>query len=106
MKMNCMDAYAFDIAKGSILHKTTILKGGIRKANQAPKYVYGYQLFDKVLYSGSECFIFGRRASGSFDIRKLSGEKVNAGVSYKRLKPVERRKTILTERRAALPPHA
>ena len=39
------------------LHKATILKGGIRKANQAPKYVFGYQLFDKILYKGTECFI-------------------------------------------------
>ncbi|MDR1000832.1 MAG: HNH endonuclease, partial [Clostridiales bacterium] len=28
------------------LHKATILKGGIRKANQTPKYVHGFQLFD------------------------------------------------------------
>lgn len=62
--------------------------------------------FQKVLYNGTECFVFGRRASGSFDIRKLSGERVNAGVSYKKLTPVEKRKTILTERRTALPPHA
>ena len=79
------------------LHKATILKGGIRKANQAPKYVFGYQLFDKVLYKGTECFVFGRRSSGSFDIRKLDGEKVSAGVSYKKLTPLEKRKTILTE---------
>ena len=88
------------------LHKATILKGGIRKANQAPKYVFGYQLFDKVLYKGTECFIFGRRTSGSFDIRKLDGGKVSAGVSYKKLLLLEKRKTLLTERRMALPPHA
>lgn len=80
------------------IHKATIKKYGIRKLNQSPKYVFGYQLFDKVLYQGQEAFIFGRRASGSFDIRKLDGEKLNAGVSYKKLKPLERRKTILTEK--------
>ena len=80
------------------LHKSTILKGGIRKSNQAPKYVYGYQLFDKVLYNGIECYIFGRRSSGYFDLRLLDGTKISAGVSYKKLKLLECRKTILTQR--------
>ena len=33
------------------LHKATINKGGIRKLNQAPKYVKSFRLFDKVLYN-------------------------------------------------------
>ena len=84
------------------LHKLTILKGGYRKANQAPKHVKGFQLFDKVSFNGTECFIFARRSSGSFDIRKLDGTKLSAGISYKKLKPLEKRKTLLTERRAAV----
>lgn len=88
------------------MHKLTILKGGYRKANQASKYVNGFQLFDKVDFKGTECFIFARRSSGSFDIRKLDGTKVSAGISYKKLKTLEKRKTLLTERRAAVPPHA
>ena len=83
------------------LHKSTILKGGIRKSNQALKYVYGYQLFDKVLYNGIECYIFGRRTSGSFDLRLLDGTKISASVSYKKLKLLECRKPILTNRRLA-----
>ena len=81
------------------LHKSTILKGGYRKANQAPKYVFGYRLFDKVRYRGEECFIFGRRSSGSFDVRKLDGTRISAGVSCKRLKPLTKSGTMLTERR-------
>ena len=81
------------------LHKSTILKGGIRKSNQAPKYVYGYQLFDKVLYNGMECYIFGRRSSGGFDLRLIDGTKVSAWAGYKKLKLLECRKTILTQRR-------
>ena len=81
------------------LHKTTILKGGYRKANQAPKYVFGFRLFDGVRYHGRDCFVFGRRSSGSFDIRTLGGNKISAGVSYKRLKPLAKSTTILTERR-------
>lgn len=86
------------------IHKNTILKGGYRKLNQAPKYVKGYQLFDKVLYNNQECFIFGRRSSGSFDIRMLDGTKISAGISYKKLRLLETRKSYLVERRMAVPP--
>lgn len=68
------------------LYKANTLKGGIRKKNQAPYLVKRFRLFDKVLYDGLECFIFGRRSSGSFDIRKFDGTRVNAGISYKKLK--------------------
>jgi N6-L-threonylcarbamoyladenine synthase len=45
-----------------------------------------------------------RRVSGSFDIRLLDGTTVNAGVGYKKVKVLEQRKTILIERRRAIPP--
>lgn len=83
------------------IHKSTVNKGGYRKLNQSPKYVKGFQLFDKVSYNNKDCFIFGRRASGSFDIRTLDGSKVSAGISYKKLKFREHRKSYLTERRPA-----
>jgi N6-L-threonylcarbamoyladenine synthase len=82
-------------------HKASIQKGGQRKLNQAPKYVRGFQLFDKVLFGVEECFVFGRRASGSFDVRKLDGTRLSAGVSYKKLTLLERGGTILTERRTS-----
>lgn len=65
------------------LHKSKIYKGGYKKSNQTPKYMFGYQLFDRVIYNGQEGFIFGRRSSGSFDIRKLSGEVISHDISYK-----------------------
>ena len=80
------------------IHKATILKGGCRKLNQAPYIVKGFRLFDKVLYNNQECFIFGRRSSGYFDLRLLDGTKINASASYKKLKLLETSKTILTER--------
>ena len=80
------------------IHKNTIQKGGTRKLNQAPKYLFGYQLFDKVLYQNKECFIFGRRDSGYFDLRTLDGTKISANVTYKKLRLLEKRKTILCER--------
>ena len=91
-------------AQNRRLHKNTILKGGIRKANKSSKYVKGFQLFDKVLYQKQECFIFGRRVSGSFDIRRLDGIKISAGVSFKKLKLIEKAKTLLIERRGLFPP--
>ncbi len=84
------------------IHKSTILKGGNRKRNQAPYEVKGYRLFDKVKYQNIEGFIFGRRSSGYFDIRKLDGTKVSASVSYKKLVLLETRRNILTERRVCL----
>lgn len=77
------------------LHKATILKGGVRKANQAEKYICGFRLYDKVLYNGIECFVWGRRTSGSFLLRQLNGEKVKDGVSYKHLKLLERSQSYL-----------
>ena len=84
------------------IHKANLLKGGVKKLNQAQFEVKGFQLFDKVQYQGKLYFVFGRRNSGFFDIRALDGTKVNKGsVSCKTLKLVERRKTILIERRMA-----
>lgn len=86
------------------IHKSTILKGGIRKRNQAEYLVKGFRLFDKVLFQWKEYFVFGRRASGFFDIRTLDGEKANKGsVSYKKLKLLETRNSYLTERRMVAP---
>jgi N6-L-threonylcarbamoyladenine synthase len=68
------------------IHKNTINKGGARKLNQSPFIVFDIRLFDKVKYDNQECFVFGRRLSGSFDIRLLDGTTVNAGVGYKKVK--------------------
>lgn len=82
------------------LHKANPKKG-IRQANKAPRYVHGFQLFDKVEYKGQECFIFGRRSSGYFDLRKLDGTKIHASANYKKLRLLERASTLLCERRAS-----
>lgn len=77
------------------IHKCKINKGGVRKLNQTPKYVFGYQLFDRVLCLGQEAFVFGRRSSGGFDVRKLSGEKIKPNINYRRLRHLEYRKALL-----------
>lgn len=72
------------------LHKNTILRGGIRKRNQATTYVKGFRLYDKVVYNGKECFVWGRRMSGSFLLRQIDYSLVKDGASWKKLKLLER----------------
>ena len=81
------------------IHKAKFSKGSIRQRNQAPYLVKGFRLFDKVLYQGKECFIFGRRVSGRMDVRLLDGTHINVSVGYKNLKLLESRKAYLIERR-------
>ena len=85
------------------IHKVNTLKGGKKKLNQASYLVKGFRLFDKVEFEGQVCFIFGRRSSGYFDIRKLNGEVISRSVSWKKLKILETRKSLLMERRALSP---
>lgn len=64
-------------------------------------------MFDKVKCKGEVCFIFGRRTSGSFLVKRLDGKQLSAGISYKKLKLIEKRKTYITERReVALSPRS
>ena len=80
------------------IHKAKILKGGIRKANQAPYIVKGFRLWDKVLYDGQECFISGRRSSGYFALRKLDGTAITNSISFKKLWLLEPATNYLIER--------
>ena len=82
------------------IYKFNTLRKGVRKLNQSGYLVKGYRLFDKVRYQGNEYFVFGRRKTGFFDIRTLSGEKVNKGsLSIKKISFVDTRKNYITERR-------
>ena len=82
------------------LHRCTIFKKGYRKANKAERYVFGYQLFDKVKYNNQECFIFGRRLSGSFLLCKLDGTKLRSGIIYKKLVLISKAKSYIMELRS------
>ena len=91
------------------IHKTNFLKGGRKRLNQAPYLVRGFRLFDLVSYEGIAYYVFGRRTSGYFDIRKLDGTKVNKGsINCKKLKLINTQKTILIERRnsSSIPPRS
>ena len=85
------------------IHKLQYSKGGIRKRNQTPYIVFGFRLFDKVKYKGQICFIYGRRSSGSFYLKKLDGTVISGGVIYKKLKLIAPKKTFTTERREVTP---
>ena len=47
--------------------------------------VFGFELFDSVIYRHKGYFVFGKRKTGYLDIRDLFGNKVNNGsISYKK----------------------
>lgn len=68
------------------IHRANMLPGGRKKLNQAPYLVKGFRLFDKVRYNGADCFIFGRRTRGNFNIRLIDGIVVHTDVNCSRLK--------------------
>ena len=81
------------------IHKSKILKGGRRKLNQAPFEVFGFRLFDKVLYQGQECFIGGRRTRGRFKLIKLDKTIVHTDANVKDLKLIKHTNSYLIEKR-------
>lgn len=80
--------------------KDKFVKGGIKKNNQLIGDIFGFALFDTVEYQKERYFVFGRRNTGSFDIRTLNGDKVKSGsIDYKKLRLVQKNNNTLTERR-------
>ena len=108
---------AFIIAGGNTQQKTGgYLIQQVRKCNRklfkgnrshirntANRFIMGFQRYDKVLWKGIECFVFGRRKTGYFDIRMLNGHKLSSSAKAKDLKLLENFKTLLTEKRRFLP---
>ena len=79
------------------LHKASILSGGIRKNNQAPRWVHGYRLMDSVEYAGRPCFVNGRRQSGFFSLSDISGHVLAGSVSYKHLNLINHNNSNIME---------
>ena len=67
------------------IHKQKIPKGGIKRLNQSPFEVFGFRLFDRVMFENNCYFIFARRKTGSFNIRDING-KNKRDITYKKLK--------------------
>ena len=72
---------------------------GIRShiRNTAPRFVEGFQRFDKVKFKGEQCFVFGRRLSGYFDLRRLDGQIIHRSAKAKKLKLIQSFNTLLWE---------
>lgn len=102
-KANPLDYYIYQKCvrrQNRQIHKNNFLKGGYKKNNQLIGDVFGFKLFDSVIYQHKRYFVFGKRKTGYLDIRDLSGNKVNNGsISYKKLERVCNNRTTLTERR-------
>ena len=45
----------------------------------------GFRLFARVMLAGKKGFIFGRRSSGSFDVRTVDGTRLSPGISCRKL---------------------
>ena len=67
------------------LHQSTIRKGGTRRIISAPKELFGFRIWDSVLYNGVSYYVSGRRNSGSFRIMNAYGKYVPNNISYKKL---------------------
>ena len=66
------------------LHRATFSKGHVRKAASLPTIVFGFQLYDLVLFNNHRYFIKGRRSSGAFVLVSVEGLK-NEERNYKKL---------------------
>lgn len=81
------------------IHNLTIRKNGIRRLNQTGKLVNGFKLYDKVLYSGVECYIKSRRMTGIFTLGLLNGKQTKKKeVTSKKLKLLERQQGFILDR--------
>ena len=82
------------------LHHAAIRPGGKRRNNQAPREVRGFRLMDSVEYAYRECFLSGRRVSGSFSVANITGKVLADSVSYKKLTLKHHNNTYIMEEAA------
>ena len=66
------------------LHRATFSKGHVRKAASLPTTVFGFQLYDLVLFNNHRYYIKGRRSSVAFALVSIEGLK-NEERNYKKL---------------------
>jgi len=104
----CSDGHYWIIRKlranNRQLHHTTIRPGGKRRNNQAPREVKGFRLMDSVEYAYRDCFLSGRRMSGSFSVADITGKVLAGTVSYKKLTLKHHNNTYIMEEAALFSP--
>ena len=86
------------------LHHATIFPGGKRRNNQAPREVRGFRLMDSVEYAYRDCFLSGRRMSGSFSVADITGKVLSDSASYKKLTLKHHNNTYIMEEAVLLSP--
>lgn len=84
-RINCLYRIKLIRRHNRQIHKIKIQKGGLKRMNQSPFEVFGFRLFDKVLYNNKIMFIYGRRKTGSFNIRDIEGNNPK-DASYRKIK--------------------
>jgi hypothetical protein len=80
------------------IHKDNILKGNIRKLNQAPHLVFGFALNDRVMFNRIECFVHGRRSSGRFVLKDIDRNTIHTAASVKKIKLISHENGIILKR--------
>ena len=86
------------------LHHATIMPGGKRRNNQAPREVRGFRLMDSVEYAYRDCFLSARRVSGSFSVADITGKVLADSASYRKLTLKHHNNTYIMEEAALLSP--
>ena len=66
------------------LHRATFSKGHIRKVTSLPTVMFGFRLYDIVMYNNHRYYIKGRRSSGLFALVSVEGLKDTNRI-YKKL---------------------
>ena len=66
------------------LHRATFSKGHVRKAASLPTVMFGFCLYDIVMYNNHRYYIKGRRSTGSFTLVSVEGLK-DENRTYKKL---------------------
>ena len=79
------------------LHRAIFSKGHVRKTACLPTTVFGFQLYDLVLYNNHRYYIKSRRSSGSFALVSVEGLK-DENRMYKKLTLLAHTKAYLTNR--------
>ena len=79
------------------LHRATFSKGHIRKVACLPTVVFGFQLYDLVLFNNRYYYIKGRRSSGYFKLTSVEGLK-DEERTYKKLTLLTHANAYLTNR--------
>lgn len=110
-KSHTNDAFVIAGGQTELRSNTVLYQKQVRKCNRklykgtrshlkntSDRFVCGFQRYDQVRWGNIVGFIYGRRATGYFDIRKLDGTKIHSSAKAKELRLLVSAKTILTEK--------